>query len=157
MHTHNKIQIGNTQAFRVFGTDSFNTFTGTPIFIQNQNPPTKNEAINLDAFTQGILIFHLNRSNEVVNLLINIDTDGNQTWVPYPLTAGDLEYIAILPVLQTLYWFTSDSDPTPNVPLPIGLLDWTHGLLWWNRPAATVFKMTAYDANSGVQTWTQII
>lgn len=134
---------------------SYQPFTGAPIFYQGYGVPSNNYSINVASYTQGGLQYYLDRNTNIVYWLQYFNNN-ECTWTQFPANIPDLNYIGILPQLQRLYWFTSNDDPTTEIPAP-PLFNGEYGMFWWNRTTGEFFKLISYDSDGTNLVWESII
>lgn len=138
---------------------------GAPRFLQGLDAPTTTEAdANKGAYDFGALQFFWDRLNQAMYFLQFMDSENVQTWASYPT---DLDSVGIVSMLMLMVpfddytrWAVADYDPTPNEDIADKFFNGQYGLLFWNRPAGNLFKLTGYVSNPDggyTQTWTQII
>jgi hypothetical protein len=146
----------------------FQSFSGTPQFLQGNYAPTQNEAVDMGRFNFGVITFFWDRLNEKMMWLQSVDSNNLQTWVDYPGDIDSLNILSVLPTVQgasgspenKFYWFIADYGPTSSENISGSLFDGTYGMLWWDKSSGNLYKLTAFSPNGDGtfnQTWTQIV
>ena len=139
---------------------------GAPRFMQGHAAPASNEsAASKDAYDFGALQFFVDRTNQNLYFLQFMDENNVQTWAAYPTDLDSVTIISILMLIVPLddnysRWAVADYDPTPNENIATKFFNGQYGLLFWNRVAGNLFKLSSYSDNGDgtyTQTWTQVV